>query len=568
MPLLKNEWVRLFGSSKYDAITALCVANDGSLYAAGFSEGDLDGSKSNGDADAFLVKYNSDGSKAWSRLLGTSSSDEATALAIANDGSIYLAGSTRGNLGGQINNGDGDAFLIKYNGDGTTAWLQLIGTPAEDTATSLAVAYDGSIYLAGSTGGDLNGKTKGGGSDGYIIKFSSNGSTAWTQLFRSSRLGDSSNDEITSLATSADGTIFAAGISTDFDIFFTVNDAFAIRLKADGSEMWRQSPEHSIASSGTPSITAIDGNIIYFATAKLRSISDIGPRGIDLSLTEYNSDGSTAWTQLTRADISTTGGILTSAANNGSAYITGSTRNGDAFLSKINSDGSKDWAGAFGSSEADQARAISVSNDGLIYVAGNTHGDLGGQINSGEADGFIAKYSTNAISNSSPTGTPTISGTVSVGSTLTINTSGIRDPDNITGYTPRYRHLWETSSDGTNWSSLASADATDGNNTYTPTPAESNKRIRGSVSYEDGSGTTEVLFTASSVVAELPGLDLDGDGKTSLADSLLCMRSLLGTFPAERLVAGASPLNPMPSLRARACWIWTATIRSHPSLTA
>ena len=43
--------------------------------------------------------------KAWTRLLGTSSGDEPYALTTGTDGAIYVAGHTSGNLDGQTFNG-------------------------------------------------------------------------------------------------------------------------------------------------------------------------------------------------------------------------------------------------------------------------------------------------------------------------------------------------------------------------------------------------------------------------------------------------------------------------------
>ena len=57
-------------------------------------------------------------SSEWTRLLGTSESDGANALIIGSDGSIYIAGTTHGDLDGQNNNGLSDAFISKYDPDG------------------------------------------------------------------------------------------------------------------------------------------------------------------------------------------------------------------------------------------------------------------------------------------------------------------------------------------------------------------------------------------------------------------------------------------------------------------
>ncbi|GCE92907.1 hypothetical protein NIES46_09550 [Arthrospira platensis NIES-46] len=80
---------------------------------AGYTEGNLDGQTNSGRSDAFITKFQPNGTKAWTRLLGTRSWDSASALTTGSDGSIYVAGYTEGNLDGQRNSGDSDAFITK-----------------------------------------------------------------------------------------------------------------------------------------------------------------------------------------------------------------------------------------------------------------------------------------------------------------------------------------------------------------------------------------------------------------------------------------------------------------------
>ncbi len=52
------------------------------------------------------------------------------------------------------------------------------------------------------------------------------------------------------------------------------------------------------------------------------------------------------------------------------------------------------WIQQFGSAGADQAYTISIDSNNLVYVAGLTTRDLGGQ-NAGFDDAFLAKFDTN-----------------------------------------------------------------------------------------------------------------------------------------------------------------------------
>ena len=64
-------------------------------------------------------------SKAWTKLLGGASADYGSEVSTASDGSIYIAGSTWSSIDGQSNNGNYDAFITKFNSDGSKVWTKL-----------------------------------------------------------------------------------------------------------------------------------------------------------------------------------------------------------------------------------------------------------------------------------------------------------------------------------------------------------------------------------------------------------------------------------------------------------
>ena len=113
-------WTKLLGGVSYDEARSVSTTSDGSIYIAGYTYSSIDGQSNNGSSDAFITKFNSDGSKAWTKLLGGVSGDNAQSVSTASDGSIYIAGSTDGSIDGQSNNGYNDAFIIKLNSDGSS----------------------------------------------------------------------------------------------------------------------------------------------------------------------------------------------------------------------------------------------------------------------------------------------------------------------------------------------------------------------------------------------------------------------------------------------------------------
>jgi hypothetical protein len=63
-------------------------------------------------------KYNSSATKQWTKQLGSSSSDLATGVAVDSSGNVYAAGYTDGALDGNTSSGGYDLFVVKYNSSG------------------------------------------------------------------------------------------------------------------------------------------------------------------------------------------------------------------------------------------------------------------------------------------------------------------------------------------------------------------------------------------------------------------------------------------------------------------
>jgi hypothetical protein len=84
----------------------------------GYTDGELDGNTSSGSSDIFLIKYNSNGTKQWTRQLGTSEQDLGFGVTVDSSDNIYLTGYASGGLDGNTNSGEKDIFLMKFNSDG------------------------------------------------------------------------------------------------------------------------------------------------------------------------------------------------------------------------------------------------------------------------------------------------------------------------------------------------------------------------------------------------------------------------------------------------------------------
>jgi Ca2+-binding RTX toxin-like protein len=135
----------------------------------GYSEGSLHGQTSNGGVDAFISRYDSNGNRLWTRLLGSPSYEAANAISLGSNGNLYLVGYTEGSLDGQVNSGGRDIFITQYLPDGTKVSTRLLGTSAADLAKGVVGTSDGAFYLTGDTSGNLNGQINNGGSSDIFL---------------------------------------------------------------------------------------------------------------------------------------------------------------------------------------------------------------------------------------------------------------------------------------------------------------------------------------------------------------------------------------------------------------
>jgi len=145
------------------------------IYLTGKTKGSLDNITTAQDYDIILVKYNSAGTKQWTQQLGTSAIDVGYGVAADSADNIYVTGYTEGVLDNNTSSGLSDIFLLKYNSSGTKQWTKQLGTAAADIGYGVAVDSSNNIYVTGYTAGGLEGNTNSGSNDIFLLKFNSDG---------------------------------------------------------------------------------------------------------------------------------------------------------------------------------------------------------------------------------------------------------------------------------------------------------------------------------------------------------------------------------------------------------
>jgi len=170
-----KQWTQQLGTSSSEYGLGVTMDSSNNLYVTGQTNGGLDGNTNSGNSDIFLVKYNSSGVKQWTKQLGTSSSDEAFGITVDSLNNIYLTGYTGGGLDGNTNSGNDDIFLVKYNSSGTKQWTRQLGTSSDDYGFGVTVDSSNKIYVTGHTKLGIDGNSSSGDQDIFIVQYNSDG---------------------------------------------------------------------------------------------------------------------------------------------------------------------------------------------------------------------------------------------------------------------------------------------------------------------------------------------------------------------------------------------------------
>ncbi|MBN1962457.1 MAG: SBBP repeat-containing protein [Deltaproteobacteria bacterium] len=176
------QWTRVFGSVAEDRCHNLVVDDAGNAYLCGSADNALPGNQSSGGSDAFIAKYDTNGDRQWITQFGTVYAD--VAMDIDTDGSyLYITGATNGSLF-STNQGGSDLFWVVYDLFGQTQLIKnQSGSAADDYGWTLSLDNKGAIYIAGSTKGSVDAEINQGATDILLQKYLIDGSWQWTRQY-------------------------------------------------------------------------------------------------------------------------------------------------------------------------------------------------------------------------------------------------------------------------------------------------------------------------------------------------------------------------------------------------
>ena len=338
-------WNTTWGGPSTDDGYGVAVDASGAIYCVGSTS-----SFGAGGTDLLLVKFFSNGTKAWQTTWGGPYNDEGYGVAVDATGAIYCVGYTCSFGAGWF-----DLVLLKFFSNGTKAWNTTWGGNWAELGYGIALDATGAIYCVGYTPSPMSYDIL------VLLKFFSNGTlawqTGWGYLIGYNRFG---------VAVDATGAIYCVGSCSGAEN----SDLALLKFFSNGTKAWQTTWGGSNSDYGYGVAVDATGAIYCIGSTYRSSI------GYDLFLVKFNTDGTKAWYSTWGGPNPDYGqGVAVGAT--GAIYCVGYTNSSgaggsDLVLLKFFSNGTLAGQTTWGGSNNDYGYGVAVDATGDIYCVGST----------------------------------------------------------------------------------------------------------------------------------------------------------------------------------------------------
>jgi hypothetical protein len=234
------------GGSGDDRGRGIALDAQNNIYVTGETKSDNFPTSSNpfqkeykGSMDAFVTKFNQEGSMVYSSFLGGGNTDGGRSIAVDTSGCAYITGETYSdnfpvtpNAFQTAQAAYSDAFIAKVNPAGTALlYCTYLGGDGHDSGNAIALDAGGNAYIAGQTDSTdfpvlkAFQSMKKGLSDAFVAKLNPLGS----RLLFSTYLGGDGVDQAESIALGAQGLVYVSGRTKSNN--FPVKNPYQANLK-------------------------------------------------------------------------------------------------------------------------------------------------------------------------------------------------------------------------------------------------------------------------------------------------------------------------------------------------
>jgi uncharacterized delta-60 repeat protein len=264
----KILWRSSYGGKKRDFAYDIVKTSDGNFIAVGSSES----FSKNGNLDVYVVKFDTEGKRAWQYTYGGDEKDEAKAVVAVNGGGILVAGYTE-----SYGKGRKDVYILYIDKNGKEIWSKAIGGKEDDIANDIKLTADGGFVVVGGTESYGSGN-----SDFYILKFDGKGKFLWDKIY-----GEGNEDILNSVVSTPNGGFVVAGKTKSFGSKHS--DIDIINYDKNGKTIW-----HKIfgfkSKEWANDIIRVSGGYLLAGTTK-----SFGFGKFDFYLLEIDKKGSSVW---------------------------------------------------------------------------------------------------------------------------------------------------------------------------------------------------------------------------------------------------------------------------------
>ena len=418
------DWQKTLGGSSFDLIYGVEQTADGNYIVAGTSGStDHDITDNHGSLDIWVAKLDPTGTTIiWQKSLGGTNAENGRSVKQIADGGYIVVGATRSNdLQVSGNHGGVDFWVVKLDSFGTLVWQKCLGGSGDEYADSVQQTSDGGYIIAGYTtstvdSGDVSGH-HGGIYDYWVVKLDSGGNLVWQKC-----LGGTGDDTSWGgVQQTSDGGYIVAGWSNSNDGDVSGNhgdyDIWVVKLDSGGNLVWQKSLGGSLNDriSGDGIQQTPDGGYIVtgYTTSNDGDVS--GNHGsFDIWIVKLNSGGNLVWQKCLggtgedsapSVDQTSDGGYIV-AGRSGSTDgdVTGNHGGYDAWVAKLNSDGTvlEMVRSLGGTAIEDSPVMVRQTSDGDYIIAASTQSSDGDvTVSYGSYDYWIVKLQTGSIAVSS-----------------------------------------------------------------------------------------------------------------------------------------------------------------------
>ncbi|MBW2171800.1 MAG: DUF2341 domain-containing protein, partial [Deltaproteobacteria bacterium] len=332
---------------KYDYSSQISFAGDGQLnYRFYFTDGQ-DDATGGPTADQTLTIIYSTGcnGQVWAKTYGGTDNDSIYAVQQTQDGGFVMAGDSR-SFGT-----DTDIWVVKFDCDGTVDWERHYGKVGDtDFTYSIDQTQDGGYIVAGTKNTPWEYYH-----DFWLLRLNADGTIAWQKSYG----GIEGNEDAYSVQQTADNGYIVAGYTGSFGA--GSSDLWIVKLQPDGSIEW----EKTYGGSGMNAKIqqTIDGGYVVLAQDAGMWVLKLNPNGTIAWQKKYPGGWCKAIDQTFDAWGNFTGYILAGYTSNGAG-------GNDAWILKLNSDGTIAWQKAYGGTKNDWAISVKQTHDSGYVVAG------------------------------------------------------------------------------------------------------------------------------------------------------------------------------------------------------